>query len=165
MPSVVPSALRAILTIALAGGCSPSVQALEAPADPQSKVVASHVTARDYSARLDLLSLGYDDGTFEVRTPAPHHVFSRGKHDSRIADVALSNDGTRLASIDAGGVVAISVVETGELTLVTNVGAELGHGARRGLSWDGSGNRLAIGSGRTLRLLDLRSGDSQQVEL
>src|SRR5262245_56295144 len=106
--------------------CSPSgVQPLESPDQVERKLVPSSVTASDYAPRLDVLALGFDDGTFEVRSPAPHHVLSRGKHRSGNLNLALSPDGTKLASLDKQGTLALSLVENGELAVLADVAGEL----------------------------------------
>src|SRR5882724_10962615 len=100
-------------------GCGGSVQALTPADDAQEQQAASqagkleNLWATDYSAHLDLLALGYTDGTFEMRCPAPGHVLSRGKHGATVVNLALSPDGQRLVSADKNGVIALSEVQSG----------------------------------------------------
>src|SRR5688572_27067328 len=102
-----------LLLLASIGGCaSGGVQALESPAEQDSQAIAKPVTASDYSAHLDVLALGFKDGTFEVRSPAPRHVLGRGRHTAEVVNLALSRDGAKLATADALGKLALSAVES-----------------------------------------------------
>jgi hypothetical protein len=122
--------------------------------------------ASDYSAHLDLMALGYDDGSFEVRSPAPQHVLSRGKHGAGIVNVAVSFDGQRLATADREGVIAVSETGSGELRMLPRAAnAEVGLVAPIGLAWDHAGRRLAIASGRTVRVVQVEGGELERAQL
>lgn len=143
-------------------GCGAAkVQPLENTSEMLPAQCAAPLTAADYSAHLDVMALGYADGTLEVRTPAPQHVFSRGKHGAAVENVALSGDGTKLASVDANGAVAVSTLESGELQTLPSVPAA----SNIGLAWDPSGRWLAVCSGRSLSLVEVDSGDARRVDL
>lgn len=148
-------------------GCAASaVQPLQATEGRSSGIAVKELTASDYSASLDLLALGYRDGTIEVRTPAPHHLLMRGKHQSAIANLALSPDHTRLASLDRLGTLAVSVLETGELQVLSDDGPQrAADGAMMGLSWDGSGRRIATALSGRVRVVDLADESRLEVEL
>lgn len=127
---------------------------------------AAEPAASDYSAHLDLLALGYDDGSFEVRSPAPQHVLSRGRHGSAIVDVAVSFDGQRLATADRAGVLAVSETGSGELKMLPRApSGEAGLRRPIALAWDHAGKRLAVAAGRTVQVVEVDSGEVQQVEL
>jgi WD40 repeat protein len=150
------------------GGCGSSgVQPLlpvESAAQPVG--MGSEPSASDYSAHLDLLAFGYDDGTYEVRSPAPEHVLSRGRHAAAIINVAVSADGQRLATADRDGVLAVSATASGDMQLLPRAAsAELGSVAPLGLAWDHDAKRLATASVTTARVMDVDSGRSRQVEL
>lgn len=151
-------------------GCSGagSVQALSAVEGPQGAVPVASAgpTASDYSAHLDLLALGYQDGSFEVRTPAPQHVLSRGRHGAAIVNVALTHDGQRLATADRAGVLAVSETATGELKLLPRAAsADVGLVTPIGLAWDHAGKRLAVTSASSVRVVDVDSGASKQIDV
>jgi WD40 repeat protein len=122
-------------------------------------------SASDYSAYLDVLALGYADGSFEVRSPAPLHVLARGKHDAPIVNVALSSDGQRLATVDQSGTLAVSDIDSGALGLLPRAHAEPHYGESVGLAWDHTGKRLAVAAVRSVRLIPLDDGESKEVEL
>ena len=122
--------------------------------------------ASDYSPHLDVLALGYADGSFEVRCPAPQHVLSRGKHEAMVVNVALSPDGQRLVTADRNGIIALSEVQSGELELLPQApGADVGLRTPVGLAWDSAGKQLAIGSGQFVRVVRIDTGASQQATL
>ncbi len=148
---------------ALVGCGSSSIQPLE-PAVPAPSPVGCAVTASDYDAHLDLLALGYSDGTFEVRSPAPDHILSRGKHRAAVINLALSTDGRRLATVDDMGTLAVSLVETGELKIFSDA-LPAAAGALVGLAWDESGRRLAVAAGGLIRVVDVESGDDRETHL
>jgi WD40 repeat protein len=144
------------------------VQALapveEAP--PADGRAARAPSASDYSAHLDLLALGFDDGSFEVRSPAPAHVLSRGRHGSPIVNVAVSFDGQRLATADRAGVLAVSETGSGELKLLPRAAsAQVGLVAPIGLAWDHAGKRLAVASGSAVQIVHVDTGVVKQVQL
>jgi hypothetical protein len=122
--------------------------------------------ASDYSAHLDLMALGYDDGSFEVRSPAPQHVLSRGRHEAGIVNVAVSFDGQRLATADRAGVVAVSETASGELQMLPRAAsAEVGLVAPIGLAWDHVGKHLAVSSGNIVLVTRIDSGETKRVRL
>jgi WD40 repeat protein len=147
-------------------GCSSAggVKALVAVEGPQAGVATSQSpTASDYSAHLDLLALGYADGSFEVRSPAPQHVLSRGQHDNAIENLALTADGQRLATVDRAGVLAVSETATGDLKVLPSApSAELGVVVPIGLGWDHAGKRLAVTAAGILRVIEVDSGQTKQ---
>jgi WD40 repeat protein len=150
-------------------GCgSAGVQPL-VPLDDAEQAEASRATgapaASDYSAYLDVLALGYPDGRFEVRSPAPLHVLSRGRHDAPIVNVALSADGQRLATVDTSGQVAVSDVDSGALGLLPRAHAGPLSEGSVGLAWAHTGNRLAVAAGHSVRLLPLDEGESRETKL
>ena len=148
-------------------GCSSAggVQALVPVEGPQVGVASSREpTASDYSAHLDLLALGYQDGSFEVRSPAPQHVLSRGQHDTAIVNLALTADGQRLATADRAGVLAVSETATGDLKVLPSAAnAELGVVVPIGLAWDNAAKRLAVVAAGNLRVIEVDSGASKQT--
>jgi WD40 repeat protein len=149
-------------------GCSGvgGVQALAPPEASDAKALDQAPSASDYSAHLDLLALGYDDGTFEVRCPAPQHVLLRGKHAAAVINVALSADGQRLASVDREGAIAVSETSSGALKALPPAPDEVSRlDVPLGLAWDPAGKRLAISSDRSLRLIAVDGGAEKQVEL
>lgn len=152
-----------LLACSSAGG----VQALSPIEGPQGAAATSKSpTASDYSAHLDLLALGYEDGSFEVRSPAPQHVLSRGQHDAAIANLALTPDGQRLATADRAGVLAVSETATGELKVLPSApNADIGLTVPIGLAWDNAGKRLAVTAAGTLRVVRVDSGASRQVNI
>jgi WD40 repeat protein len=147
----------------LLSGCSSAgVEGLEVrdpDSAPQTQAVRD-VVASDYASRVDLLALGYADGRFEVRSPAPHHVLSRGKHASTILNVALSPDGRFLATADARGFVAISEIESGSYGLLPRLTD--GDLKAVGLAWDGTSKRLAIAAAGHVRVVEPESGASTE---
>jgi hypothetical protein len=144
---------------------SPAVEGLQAR-DPDAETARPEavrdVTASDYAARVDLLALGYADGHFEVRSPAPQHVLSRGKHEAPILNVALSPDGRLLASADANGNVAVSEIETGSYGILPKLPHAQGKLSAVGLAWDAHGKRLVIAAGVDLRVIEPETGASQE---
>lgn len=152
-----------LLACSSAGG----VQSLVAVEGPQAAAATSQSpTASDYSAHLDLLALGYQDGSFEVRSPAPQHVLSRGQHDNAIENLALTADGQRLATVDRAGVLAISETATGELKVLPSApNAELGLVTPIGLAWDSTGKRLAVTAAGILRITEVDSSKSKQANV
>jgi len=143
-------------------GCGAArMQPLETTSEMVPAQCAAALTAADYSAHLDVMALGYADGTLEVRTPAPQHVLSRGKHAAAVENVALSSDGTKLASVDTSGAVAVSILESGELQMLPSVPAA----SNIGLAWARTGPWLAVASGRTVSLIDVENGGARHVEL
>lgn len=150
-------------------GCSAgAVQAL-VPVEAGAAAVASggvEPAASDYSVHLDLLALGYDDGSFEVRSPAPQHVLSRGRHGSGIMNLAVSFDGQRLVTADRAGVLAVSETGSGELKMLPRAAnADVGVVAPIGLAWDHAGKRLAVASGNTVQVIQVDSGEVKQAQL
>lgn len=165
----VSSAVGWLLGIGLfgcgAGGVQPLAPVEDAAAAPAS-TAALDPSASDYSAHLDLLALGYDDGSFEVRSPAPQHVLSRGKHGAPIVNVAVSFDGQRLATADRTGVLAVSEVGSGELKLLPPAAsAQIGLVTPIGLAWDHVGKRLAVASGSVLQIIQVDTGVAKQAQL
>jgi hypothetical protein len=144
-------------------GCSSAgVEGLEArdpDSGPQTSAVRD-VVASDYAAHVDLLALGYADGHFEVRSPAPHHVLSRGKHAGTILNVALSPNGRFLATADALGHVAISEIESGSYGVLPKLTD--GDLKAVGLAWDGASKRLAIAAAGQVRVVEPESGASTE---
>jgi hypothetical protein len=150
----------AVLVVALGACASGSVVPLQNVAESDQKAAPSGVTASDYSAHLDLLALGFDNGNFEVRSPAPHHVLSRGKHGARVVNLALSPDGAQLATVDQAGTLAVSRVGDGELRVLgeRDSYARLASGLPGsvvGLAWAPSGRTLAVCAGSLIRLIEL----------
>lgn len=148
-------------------GCSSAggVQALS-PVEDATAVAAATPTASDYSAHLDLLALGYQDGSFEVRSPAPQHVLARGRHGAAIVNLALTADGQRLATADRAGVLAVSETATGVLKVLPSAAsAEVGLVTPIGLAWDHAGKRLAVAAASTVRLVHVDSGASKQIDV
>lgn len=157
---------RLLLLAATCLGCaSGSVQPLQEPGENKSPIDVSKLTASDYSAGVDVLALGYRDGSFEVRTPAPHHLLSRGKHESAIANLALSPDGMRLASVDELGTLADSVLESGQLSVLDDARLRGAPGTIVGLSWDQASRRLAVAVGTRVNVIDLETGTKHEAEL
>jgi WD40 repeat protein len=155
-----------LLTGTCLGCASGPVQPLREPAQNKSKIAVSELTASDYSAGVDVLALGYRDGSFEVRTPAPHHLLSRGKHESAIANLALSPDGMRLATVDEMGTLAVSVLESGQLRVLSADARLRGApGTIIGLSWDRASQRLAVAVGTLVRVIDLETETKHEAEL
>lgn len=144
-------------------GCgSAGVQPLVALDDSEqatSRTTQREPSASDYAAYLDVLAVGYPDGSIEVRSPAPLHVLSRGKHDAPIVNVALSADGQRLASVDASGRLAVSDIDSGALGLPSGLHSP----GPFGLAWDHAGKRLAVAAQRRVRLIPLDDGESKEV--
>jgi hypothetical protein len=163
------SAFVWVLAFGLLGCSAGGVQALtpvEEGAAAEACGGGKEPVASDYSAHLDLMALGYDDGCFEVRSPAPQHVLSRGKHGSPILNVAVSFDGQRLATADREGVLAVSEVATGELRLLPRTAdAQIGLVTPIGLAWDHAGRRLAVVSGKALQMVQLDTGATKQFQL
>ena len=123
-------------------------------------------TASDYSAHLDLLALGYHDGSFEVRSPAPQHVLARGQHDTAIENLALTADGQRLATVDRAGVLAVSEIASGELKVLPSApSADVGLVVPIGLAWDHSGKRLAVTAAGSMRVNEVHSGKTKQANV
>lgn len=147
----------------LPSACSSAgVEGLEAR-DPDSAPLTNpvrDVVASDYAARVDLLALGYADGRFEVRSPAPHHVLSRGKHAGTILNVALSPNGRFLATADARGDVAISEIASGSYGVLPKL--TQGDLKAVGLAWDTTSKRLAIAAGSQVRVVEPESGASME---
>jgi WD40 repeat protein len=143
------------------------VQALSPVEGPQSaNATSKSPTASDYSAHLDLLALGYHDGSFEVRSPAPQHVLSRGQHDAPIENLALTADGQRLATVDRAGVLAVSEIATGDLKVLPSApSADVGVVVPIGLAWDHAGKRLAVTAAGILRVIEVDSGKSTQANV
>jgi len=162
-------ALGWLLGIGLLGCSASGVQALVPVEDgppPEVTWVPRDPAASDYSAHLDLLALGYDDGSFEVRSPAPQHVLSRGRHASPIVNLTLSFDGQRLATADREGALAVSEIATGQLKLLPRAAsAEVGLVTPIGLAWDHTGKRLAVASGSALQLVQVDAGATKQIQL
>jgi WD40 repeat protein len=126
----------------------------------------AELSASDYAPSLDMLALGYRDGTFEVRSPAPRHLLSRGKHASAIAKLSLSRDGTRLASIDRLGTLAISELESGALgVLDDDQRLRSASGTQVGLAWDPASHVIAVAVGNHLRVLDVGRNDGHELVL
>lgn len=150
-------------------GCSSAggVQALTPVEGPQAAVATNRSpSASDYSAHLDLLALGYHDGSFEVRSPAPQHVLARGQHDTSIENLALSADGQRLATVDRAGVLAVSEIATGDLKVLPSApSADVGVVVPIGLAWDQAGKRLAVTAAGILRVIDVGSGATKQANV
>ena len=163
----VSSALSWVLGIGLWGCGASGVEPLVPVEDAAGPSMATiDPSASDYSAHLDLLALGYDDGSFEVRSPAPQHVLSRGKHGAPIANMAVSFDGQRLATADRAGVLALSDVGSGELKLLPQAAsAQIGLVTPIGLAWDHAGKRLAVASGSVLQIIQVDTGVAKQAQL
>jgi WD40 repeat protein len=163
-------ALGLTLLVGLLGCSTGGVQAL-APVDGELAAAepcgaGKDPSASDYSAHLDLLVLGYDNGCFEVRAPAPQHVLSRGKHGSPIVNVAVSFDGQRLATADREGVLAVSETGSGELKMLPRAAsAEVGLVTPIGLAWDHAGKRLAVASGSAVQVIQVDTGIAKQAQL
>jgi WD40 repeat protein len=143
------------------------VQALSPVEGPQgANATSQSPTASDYSAHLDLLALGYHDGSFEVRSPAPQHVLSRGQHDAAIENLALTADGQRLATVDRAGVLAVSEIGTGDLKVLPSApSTDVGVVVPIGLAWDHAGKRLAVTAAGILRVIEVDSGKSKQANV
>lgn len=161
--------MRAALVIGwgLLGCSAGGVQAL-VPTEAGTAAVNGGMepAAADYSAHLDLMALGYDDGSFEVRSPAPQHVLSRGKHEAGIVNVAVSFDGQRLATADRAGVVAVSETGSGELEMLPRAAsAEVGLVAPIGLAWDHAGKQLAVASQNVVQVTRIDSSETKRVQL
>jgi hypothetical protein len=160
---------RFLMAAALTGCTASAVRGLEpVPATDAvtGKTSPTDVTASDYAPRLDLLALGYGDGRFEVRSPAPGHLLASGKHEERIMNLVLSRDGQRLATCDRGGVIAVSTVQSGELELLPNApGQDVGLTEPIGLAWDARGARLAIAANGLVRVTDLAAGTSREARI
>ena len=156
-----------ILGIGLFGCSAGGVQGLMTAEDGVMVGQATkEPSASDYSAHLDLLALGYDDGSFEVRSPAPQHLLSRGRHGSPIVNVAVSFDGQRLATADRTGVVAVSETSSGELKLLPQAAsAEVGLVTPIGLAWDHAGKRLAVASSSAVQVVQVETGTVKQIQL
>jgi hypothetical protein len=135
------------------------LEARDPDSAPQTNTVRD-VVASDYAARVDLLALGYADGSFEVRSPAPHHVLSRGKHARTILNVALSPDGRFLATADARGNVAISEIESGSYGVLPQLAQDDVKAV--GLAWDATSKRLAIAAAGRVRVVEPESGASTE---
>lgn len=149
---------------AVLGCASGGVQPLEVPEQQAAASLAGQVTASDYSPHLDVLALGFKDGTFELRSPAPAHVLSRGKHAAEVVNVALAPDARRLASADAAGTVALSAVHSGELEVLAS-SLPLPARGLIGLAWETAGRRLAISAGRLVRVIDVETGAVRETQL
>lgn len=155
--------MRAVVMVALwALGCGGAELEPLSAVEQQVPEAGREPSASDYSAHLDVLALGYEDGTFEVRSPAPQHVVSRGKHATAVVNVALSTDGQRLATADEAGTIAVSATSSGELRQLEPVLARSGP---VGLGWDAEGKRLAVGTETSVRLVVVESGEQKQAEL
>lgn len=157
--------MRAVVMVALwALGCGAGagMEPLSAVEQRAAESDEREPSASDYSAHVDVLALGYEDGTFEVRSPAPHHVISRGKHRAGVVNVALTRDGQRLVTADRAGTVAVSETSSGDWAQLEPLRAVSGP---VGLGWDAEGKRLAVGTQTEVRLVELASGAMKQVEL
>jgi WD40 repeat protein len=156
------------LVIALLAGCaSGGVQGLSEPETGAARAIVGQVTARDYAANVDVLALGYTDGSFEVRAPAPVHVLSRGRHEAHVLNLALSKDAARLATVAADGQVAISTLDDGSLRLLADLELQptAGRSPQVGLAWDASGQRLALSSGKLVRVVDIERCETREIQL
>jgi WD40 repeat protein len=162
--------LPALLLVSSSLGCATgSVQGLREPDKGSKSLPTARATASDYAANVDVLALGYSDGSFEVRSPAPLHVLSRGRHEAGIVNLALSKDARRLATVDAAGHVAVSTIEDGTLEILADIdvadGATNARPPALGLGWDADGRRLALASGKLVRVVDLEACTSTEAEL
>jgi hypothetical protein len=149
-------------------GCGAAVQGLSDYTGPSKDFHAGSVTASAYVPRLDLLALGYRDGTLELRAPAPRHLLSSGRQQSTISSLALSPNGERLASVDARGAVLISEVADGtyrRFEIDTSSAPSAPRGPIVGLAWDQDGRRLAVAAGTRLQLIDTRGDTSCETVL
>jgi WD40 repeat protein len=156
----------AVPVLLLFGCGSGAVVSLQSVERSEPSAASAGVTASDYVSKLDLLAVGYRDGAFELRSPAPDHVLSRGKHPSSIVNLALSPDGARLATIDATGTLAVSDVQSGELHEIDGDSfVPIAPASLLGLAWDPAGERLAIAAGLRVRVLDLAQGTRREVML
>lgn len=157
--------MRAVAMVAwwaLACGTSRGVEPLSAIEEQAPVGSGREPSASDYSAHLDVLALGYDDGIFEVRSPAPQHVVSRGKHAAAVVNVAVTRDGQRIATTDNAGSVVVSETNSGELRPLEPVLAGSGP---VGLGWDAEGKRLAVGTESSVRIVEVESGKTTKAEL
>jgi WD40 repeat protein len=158
-----------VLALASFGCAAGPVQGLAPPESGAQAPMTGVATATDYAPNVDVLALGYHDGSFEVRSPAPLHVLSRGRHEAPIVNVALSKDARKLATVDAAGHVAISTVEDGTLERLDDLdvasSAFIAGLPALGLSWDPSGKRLALASGKLVRVVDVEACTTTETKL
>lgn len=145
---------------------STSIQGLREPESSNGGYTAAPVTASDYSANVDALALGYADGTFELRSPAPAHVLGRGRHTAAIMGVALSKDAQQLATVDSAGHVAISSIDDGSVATLADLELDRSSGAPSlGMGWDGAGKQLALASGSMVRVVDVEDCSATEKQL
>jgi len=105
----------------------------------------SVVSASDYHPSRDLVSLGYGDGRFELRRGATR-VLACGAHAVKLSNLVFSLDGSRLATADIAGRVAVSNLAEREIVPLLELPSEI-----FGLAFSAGSRHGTAGSGDPLQ--------------